>query len=235
MGDKKFLIVTCGWRCGDFIARCFQSFKDQTYKNFTVVAIDDCSPDRTYAEMKIHMEPGWLCLRNSLPRGGSYNYMLAPKLIPEYDIVCFVGLDDFIQPNAMELILKEYQAGKIHTYSAYKNNEGFIYTDLFYSDEIHAQRNYRSDKYRCTGLVSCTKELFEAVVLPEQCEVEKNIYYNLEFSMQLLELTGKDRIGVITEPIYNYNNTRPENTNTRFGRNLAVYNKIMSRPKRELL
>lgn len=232
----KFLIVTAGWNCGPFVGRCFQSFKNQTYQNFNVVAIDDSSLDDTFKQMGDHMGWGFVCHRNPKSKGGGYNYMNAPEIhAGDYDIICFVGLDDWLEPNALELTLKQHEAGKIHTYSAYKDSDNFIYTDLFYSDEIHAARNYRSDKYRCTGLVSCTKELFEAVKIPDQCEDEKNIYYNLELSMQLLELTGKDRLGVITEPVYNYNNSRKDNTRIRFGRNLAVYNKIMSRPKRELL
>jgi glycosyltransferase involved in cell wall biosynthesis len=234
MDNIRFLIVTAGWNCEQYVERCLNSIKAQTYKNYKVLAIDDCSDDNTWHKITDNAVDGIMAMRHAEKRGGMFNYFLIPQAKENYDVICFVGLDDWLEPNALELTAEQYKQGKLHTYSAYKNTDGFVYTDLFYSEEIQKNRTYRSDKYRCTGFVSCTRELFMAVNLPEQCPVEETIYYNLEFSMQLLELAGSERIRVITEPIYNYNHNRPDNTANRFGRNPEVYKKIMSRPKREL-
>lgn len=234
MDEIRFLIVTAGWNCEQYVERCLNSIKTQTYKNYQVLAINDCSNDRTWGEILKAADDEWMGVNHKDRRGGMFNYVFVPRDIENYDVICFVGLDDWLEPNALELTAEQYKQGNLHTYSAYKNTDGFVYTDLFYSEEIKKNRSYRSDKYRCTGFVSCTRELFMAVNLPEQCPVEETIYYNLEFSMQLLELAGSERIGVITEPIYNYNHNRPDNTANRFGRNMDVYKKIMSRPKREL-
>lgn len=239
MDDIKILVVTAGWNCEQYVKRCFDSIKNQTYQNFNVVAIDDYSLDDTFVEICLNMNDKFKPLHSNQNFGGYISYDAAieyGKKHFNFDIIVFVGLDDFIYPTALEKIVAEYKANPelLHTYSAYVNNDGFIYKDLFYSEEIIKNRDYRKDKYRCTGCVSIRKELYFSLPFIEQCEIEKNIYYNVETSMSFLEMAGDARIKVIEEPIYHYNNSRLDNTANRFGRDLEVYKQIMNRPKREL-
>lgn len=240
MDDIKILVVTAGWNCEKYVKRCFDSIKNQTYQNFNVVAIDDCSSDNTFYEMVSNISENFKVRKSVQNYGGYISYDAAIELAKknyEFDIIVFVGLDDFIYPTALEKIADEYKANPklLHTYSAYINNDGFIYKDLFYSKEIVKNRDYRKDKYRCTGCVSIRKQLYYSLPLLEQNEIEKNIYYNLETSMSFLEMAGDARIKVIEAPIYFYNNSRTDNISNRFGRDLEVYQEIMNRPKRELL
>jgi hypothetical protein len=52
-----------------------------------------------------------------------------------------------------------------------------------------------------------------------------------------MEMCGKDRIGIIDEPIYLYNKDRKDNAKFRFGRHYQddIYKWVRSRPKRNLL
>jgi hypothetical protein len=58
---------------------------------------------------------------------------------------------------------------------------------------------------------------------------------NLMFSC--MEMCGKEKIGVITKPIYLYNKGRIDNARSRFGEKYQneIYADVVSKPKRNLL
>ncbi len=50
--DPTFSIVLPCWNSVDFIDRCIESLKNQTYKNFEVIIIDNSSKDGTFEKVK---------------------------------------------------------------------------------------------------------------------------------------------------------------------------------------
>lgn len=47
MENLKFSIIIPAYNCEDFISKCLDSVINQTYKNFEILVIDDCSTDNT--------------------------------------------------------------------------------------------------------------------------------------------------------------------------------------------
>jgi glycosyltransferase involved in cell wall biosynthesis len=231
---KRFCIVTAGWNCCEFVKGCLESIKAQTNQDFQVVIVDDGSNDGTSEQIKKYAEPHWIIVTNPENKGGYYSYTNGAKVFEDCEIMMWVGLDDKMKPNALQEIDKQYRAGKLLTYGTYINLEGFVYKDLHYSDACKKNRDYRKEKFRATAIRSFWYEMYKAIPVYEQTEIEKNIYYDVEIAFSLLEMAGADRIGVIDIPIYEYNNRNPNSTHTRHGRNWDEYNKICNRPKREL-
>ena len=231
----RFLIIVAGWNCEPYVKGCLESIKAQTYKDFDVVVVDDCSTDNTFAEVQFYAEGNWTVHRNPVNMGGFFNFDDWTRECLDYDIAVPFALDDIMKPNALELIAKEYDKGAWMTYGTYINKDGFIYQDLDYPEHIHQTRDYRKDKFRCTGLRTYYKKLYEKTQVPPMDEIERKQYYDLEYAFQLMEMCGKDRIGVIKEPIYEYNNKNPNSTASLNKFEREKYNEICKRQKKELI
>ena len=82
------------------LRRCFDSVKKQTYTDYEVICIDDCSPIDT---PRIAMEYGFTYVRHSINKnnGGARNTGVR-MATGEY--LVFVNADDYIIPEALEMI-----------------------------------------------------------------------------------------------------------------------------------
>lgn len=113
--DYKFAIIVpnCNNDHGDykgktFLKNCIESILNQTYKNFELVIVDDCSLDssvetiESYKDKRIHL------IKNKRKRynGGSRNVAIDYALDNlEFDYFCFLDSDDWWSNNkVLELI-----------------------------------------------------------------------------------------------------------------------------------
>ena len=51
----KFLVLVSGWNCEPYVKDCLESIKNQTFKDFTVMVVNDASTDQTESEIKKHI------------------------------------------------------------------------------------------------------------------------------------------------------------------------------------
>ena len=207
MSNRFFIIVT-GYNCEAFVKKCYESLFEQTYSNWHTVFINDASTDNTQDIIE-----GLKCkhITNKTNIGASYGRNFAIKnFAAENDIILFLGMDDHLLPNALERINKEYKNGKLMTYGNWINQFGTGLPesfDLDFDDETHANRNYRNVTYRSTAPNTFRKFLYN-------CITEDELKYENEWlkvctegpvMFAMLEQCGKDRIGVIKDKIYHYN------------------------------
>ena len=231
----RFCIIVSGWNCEPFVKGCLDSIKAQTFKDFKVVIIDDASQDNTLIEIMRNARPEWDVISNGTRKGGFYNFDTATRETKDYEIAVALCLDDKLMPDALERINLEYLKGAWLTYGTWINKQGKIFKDLHHSDSVHANREYRNDVFRCTGIRTYYKKLYEKTQVYPMCEIERTHYYDLEYTWQMMEMCGKDRMGVITEPTYEYNNANPNNTAKLHGIERKVYNEICKRQKKNLI
>lgn len=95
-----------------YIERCVRSLFEQTYENLEFVFVDDCSPDASisilnrvveeYPARKSQMK----LIRNESNRGASASKNIAVENATG-EFVCFVDSDDWIELNAVELLVSE--------------------------------------------------------------------------------------------------------------------------------
>lgn len=240
-----FLIVSSGFNCKQQVKNCYNSLLAQTYKNFKAVLISDGSTDGTNEEL--------LKLKNKKVEVEIYDYNIGAAK-RRYDaihkhansketIIVLLGLDDKLLPNALEVIKKEYEQGKLMTYGNWVNQKGKGLPKDFhleFDEETHKNRDYRKVTYRSTAPNTFKKLLFDNI--PEnEFKMNDGRYFDTTTESHLmfscLEMCGKERIGIIYEPIYVYNQNLPQGTLNRLGRDYKykVLKEVINRPKYNLI
>ena len=113
------------YNCGAFIGKAIQSVLDQTYQDFEIIVIDDCSTDNSEEVVKSFKDPRIKFFKNEKNLGMVPNTNKALKLASGE----FVGVlhpDDYYAPKMIETTLKAFS----------ENPEvGFIYSSYVVVDK----------------------------------------------------------------------------------------------------
>lgn len=267
----RFLIISTGYNCAEFVKKNYASVLAQTYTNWKLVMISDGSTDGTHEEIfkllpdKLRTEHNRQRMINGISienQTGTKAFRCYPenlgaafrrwhsikKHATTGDVVVLLGMDDELMPNALSRIRQEYDAGKWMTYGNWQNQYGdTLHTidphfPLEFDDYTHATRNYRQVKYRSTAPNTFRKELFDKI---RESDL-KNPHPQGGWIMQTtespvmfacLEMCGKDRIGLIKEPIYKYNmRSGGQMAKNRLGRENQerIYKHVTQLPKYNL-
>ncbi len=241
----RFLIIASGFNCEKLAQKCIESIKNQTYKNFYAVFISDGSTDGTgeIIEENTNSNRDLEADIFNMNMGAAYRRFCA---IRDYgqndDVIILVGLDDELMPNALDRIKQEYDKGAWMTYGNWVNQHGKgLPRDfaLHFDPETHIDRNYRKVRYRSTAPNTFKKFLFDHLDEEDFKVNGEWVKATTESSLMFscLEMCGKERIGVIEDQIYLYNQGRPDNARKRFGNEYQdkIYQDIINRPKKPLL
>jgi len=158
------------------------------------------------------------------------------------DVVLLLGMDDRLLPGCLERVATEYRSGKWMTYGNWINQNGDGLPkdfNLYFDEQTHTSRAYRDVTYRSTAPNTFYKFLFDAIPEDDFKIGGKWIDSTTESEVMFscLEMCGKDRIGVIEEPVYLYNQHLPNGTIKRHGSKYKyeLLDIIKARPKRKLL
>jgi len=247
---NNFLLIVTGYNCERWAQRCIDSINAQTYKNFGVIYVDDASTDgtRRILEGEQRQNMYYMFRYWNTNRGAAWcrnNALETCANRAHNHIIVFIGLDDWLMPNCLERINQEYERGVWMTYGNWQDqqqhtvftlSEGF---ELEYPDEVHARRSYRQEVYRSTAPNTFRKFLYDHIP-------QERLIYNGEWikattespvMFACLEMCGKDRIGVIKEPIYGYQRGRKDRAKLRFGKEYQnnIYKWVTEQPKFDLL
>lgn len=240
----RFIVIVTGYNCSKYVEACYNSIRDQTYENFACAFVSDGSTDTTeFTINKVVRDPRFVKVIHKKNEGAAKRrYEALQNLGDKKHVVVLVGMDDRLMPNALERIAQEYEKGVWMTYGNWidQNGEGLPEDfDLDFCDTTHAERSYRKVKYRSTAPNTFYKFLFDRIPVNDFRLNSKWIDSTTESEVMFscLEMCGKDRIGIIREPIYIYNRNLPNGTLKRLGKDYKyrIYNEIIKRPKRQLL
>jgi glycosyltransferase involved in cell wall biosynthesis len=241
----KFLIIASGYNCAHRVKPCIDSVKAQTYEDWTAVFIDDASQDDTFEEIYINADrDNMLRVQSTINMGAAWHRYHTIRNHPTTldTVVVLLGLDDELTPDALQRISKEYRRGAFMTYGNWKGSDGYLLPEgfLHYTDPIHRSRYYRSVTYRATACNTFYAWIFEKHFKEDDFKhggewIKATTESNLMLS--LLEMCGKDRIGVIEDIIYLYYNNRKDSASRRFGRAYQdeIYKSVKKKPIRPLL
>ena len=111
--ENSFRLVTPVYNAGEWIGKCIQSVKEQTYSNFHQVIIDDASTDQTVQNAKaaIGEDSRFSVLKNPERRGTVYNHRKGVEFFKREgeDVVVHLDGDDwFYDKNVLDKINKIY-------------------------------------------------------------------------------------------------------------------------------
>ena len=105
--DKLVSIITPTYNCGKFIARTIDSVLSQTYTNWEMIIVDDCSKDDTKEVVEKYMENDsrikYECLENN--SGAAVARTRAMELATG-SYMAFLDSDDIWKPEKLEKQLK---------------------------------------------------------------------------------------------------------------------------------
>lgn len=220
MKNNKFRIVIASHNNESWIEYNLASVINQTYTNWEVLYIDDASGDRT-VELFEKITAGdrrFRIIRNQTNMGGTYNHLVLGGDGVEDDtiIVLLDGDDWFFDIFTLERLNEFYNKGDYWmTYGGLYVYRGELDVapanpqNTEYSDFVHEHKLYRQDAWRASHLRSYRGFLWKALPLDVMRELGTGKFYwhagDLALQFPMLEICGKERIGVIDFPSYVYN------------------------------
>ena len=235
-----FVIVT-GWNCSGRPKKAYTSLASQTYTNFTALFISDGSTDLTSQELEELPKKKWLkCKINVNNLGAARNRYSAIKRHKPNDVIMFMGMDDVLKPNCLQVIADKYKEGVWMTYGNWQSQKGHPnHISLVFNKRTHKTRNYRKVSYRSTAPNTFKAFLFNKIP-KEDFKLDgkwMRTCTESEVMFSCLEMCGENRIGIISEPIYIYYKYLPNGTLRTQGSGFKreVLKRICKRPKKELV
>ena len=244
--EINFHIICTGYNCAKYVRGCVQSVLAQTYDNWTLHMIDDGTPVqyllgglKRYGGYGPKIK-GYQYTNNE--GAGKRRYEVIKRIDDPNAVILLLGMDDELLPDALATIAEQYRDGKLMTYGNWMNQngmglpEGFVFT---FPDAVHDVRAYRLATYRSTNPNTFYKFLFDRI--PEDDFKLDGEWIKTateaETMFSCMEMAGRDRIGIITKPIYMYRQNLPNNSQSRWGQAYknTVYARVCGREPKPLL
>ena len=220
--QQKILIVTPMYNAEPYIARCIQSVITQDYDNYQMIIIDDCSTDNSYEIAKQFESDKIKVIQNKENKGAVRNQIEAlVKYSEGNDIVMLLdGDDSLVNDNQI-----------FHFYNnLYDGTTEFTYGSCFsmidriplvsqpYPEEIKKEKKYREYKFNW-NMPYTHLRTFKAYLLngisDGNFKDEKGNWYKAggdgSVFYTLIEKAEPSKIKVVSDIVYNYNDTSPLN------------------------
>lgn len=139
MNSPLFSILIAQYNNGRYFEDCYKSIIAQTYQNWEVIIVDDCSTDISTALMMelIGDDSRFKIFSNEANRGCGYTKRRCAELA-EGEICGFLDPDDAITRDALEIMVNEHLN---------HNDASLVYSNFIYCDEhlmedrIHFQKS----------------------------------------------------------------------------------------------
>ena len=165
-GYGKLKIVVTNYNSENGIIRCLKSIKNQKYKYYDVVVVDDSSTDKLQWKFikKFCKKNSWKCLKTSRNVGSLYCYVLGINAhrCKLNDVIVMIDGDDWlIRNDAFKIVRNAYRSDSelCLTFGNYLNfvsdlrkyqipgNSEIINNNWPYIDKIIIDNNYRKEPW----------------------------------------------------------------------------------------
>lgn len=211
----RFLVISTGKNCEDYAQRCIRSVIAQNVDLFHVV-VSDGSTDKTVDVIKQFNSSDIQTASSEISMTNVFWYEMTINTIGEsFDVVVWLDLDDYLLPNALEKVAKVYEENPDvwMTYGNYITDNGeqpFNETNLEIPDKIHQANAYRKHPFMFMHLRTFRPQLFSHLT-DSDIFTGDTIYPDANMLYCLMEMSGKEHMKAITEPLYVYNKSNPIN------------------------
>lgn len=166
--DIHFCFVIASYNNEKNIANNLNSIIQQTYKNWRVIYVNDCSTDKT-SELfhEIKDKDKFIYLENETRFGQSYSKYKAYQLVHDLEVVCILDGDDWLSDENVLSTLKDYYT---KDYKIITSNYNIYKKDTITNNRISAKytidelKNIRSmDKWLFKHLKTGYGFLFKSI------------------------------------------------------------------------
>ena len=109
--NNTITVIIPTYNKADFISQTIESVLQQTYKNFEIVIIDDCSSDNTegVAQKYLSGKIRYFKHKTNWGPGATFNDGIK-KARTEY--ITLIASDDILLPAHLELVINEFKKDK---------------------------------------------------------------------------------------------------------------------------
>jgi glycosyltransferase involved in cell wall biosynthesis len=193
-----FSVIMANYNHANYIGKAIESVLNQTYANWELIIIDDCSTDNSIVTIKKYLFDKRVRLFNNVKNKG-YIYTLKKGIeLSEGSIIAIIDSDDSINKYALDKVANTYNsepgAGLVYTQCYYCDENlqpvhmgfsGKIIKSNLHENKINAMRTFNKDSY------------FKTSGYDDNCVRAEDIDLNLK----LEEITN---VFFLNEPLYHY-------------------------------
>lgn len=190
------IIVPC-YNCEQTIEKCIKSIKNQSFKNFEVLLIDDGSTDNTSQIIKKNIQQDNRFQYHYKENGGVYdarNYGLE-KIKGEY--ISFIDSDDHVEKDFIKLLLEAIQKNNVKLSAcSYK---------MIFKNNIKFKININPINIELITSSALWNKLFHKSLFQDQNLKfpTGKFYADLAITSKIIFDIGQD-YAIVKKPLYNY-------------------------------
>ncbi len=203
---SKFSIVVPCYNSFEHMHNCLESLKSQTFNDFEIIFIDDCSQDDTYLQLEEYLNKSnfnYKLLKNDENLGAGLTRNVGiENATGKY--VMFVDADDYIQSNTLELleyIIVENKVECIFFDYYYETNRNKIYYNTILGG-IEGIISKSDALVYSTGSTCCKVYLLENI---KQNNIKfPNLKRNEDFVFNKIAVANSNSFYYLKKPLYSY-------------------------------
>ena len=164
-----------------FIRESIESVLNQTYDNFELIIIDDCSTDNSVNIIKSYKDPRIKFYQNDFNLGGPYKTLNRAISFAKGDLIAILHSDDRYDPHFLEEIVKAYNKYPDHK----------VFVSAIYNHDSLLGNLFPDYPFKTEGIIS-QKEVLTWLayenpignginVVVHKDALNKNSFYNLDY------------------------------------------------------
>ena len=196
------IIIPC-YNAGNYISKCFFAFENQTFKNFDLVLVNDCSKDNTEEIISKWKEKGSLgiiYLKNAVNSGPATSRSNGVK-VASGEWIAFCDSDDWYEPEYLEKMVGKAELDSCDVvfcgYNAVIGTEKTAH-NLVCSTKVMLPREALLLNVDSLCMTLVKRKIILNIPQPELRNGE-------DMAMMPLIISKAQRIGAIPDSLYNYN------------------------------
>lgn len=235
----KISILVPVYNVEQYIKRCAESLFNQTYSDCEYIFVDDCSPDGSINVLEEcidgfpNQEKKVRIVRHDINRGLAAARLTGLNMAAG-DCVMFVDSDDFLDLDALEVLVDRMREDKSDIVSAgithlFENGNHYVDLPAQPSNKKECLKLMLERRVFLNGVARLYKrELFQKLLDP----FVEGINFGEDYLMTSRIFYYANRISFVNRPIYNYIHTNSESYTFQFKQpnldNLKIIDTIIS-------
>ncbi|MAO02880.1 MAG: glycosyl transferase [Flavobacteriales bacterium] len=214
----KFRIIVPFFNAEKYIKNCIASIKNQTFKDFSVYLIDDCSTDNSFevAKSVIENDPRFFLKKNKENYGALHNIVQGLKFNcknPSNIIDILIDGDDYLYSNiALQIVYFTYlNTNCLITYGTFFQSGNNLVFGRKYPLQTILKNSYRNDLWLASHLRTFRHDLWLKIKDSDLRDKDGAYYptaWDLAIMFPMLEM-AELRQECISDILYVYNNVNP--------------------------
>ena len=186
------------------IEKCLKHLEQQTFKNFDVIIIDDCSTDSTYEFLKNEKKRSQLkieLISNSLNSGPAISRNIGISA-SKSEYIAFCDSDDWYEVDFLELMYEEIQRRNAdmvfcNSQRVFKNGNKLFLNNFSGLDGEITKNNMLISNIDSLGAITIRRNIISKIQIPHLRNGE-------DMAVIPILISNAESYGIVNKYIYNY-------------------------------